>query len=653
MRLGVARAISGGAVVEGDVEIDGATVSAVGTSPAGPGGIAVPGFVDMQVNGFAGVDFTTATAEDYATAGAAMLATGVVAYQPTLITLPSPDTTAALRTLAEIPPDAAGPRIIGMHLEGPFLSPVRAGAHDPVSMIDPDPDLAAGFLSAGPVTMLTLAPERPGALEVIDFLVAKGVAVACGHSDATAAEAHAAFENSSGNPAAAPNFVVDQDADLIDENSGSGGGLTIDYTFNGGHMLTSITGVRTVDRKVGSDEDATRTFTLDARYFEDDFDHITQELRLASPEDQAFRYVVGAFYFDQDAKTDRVVALGPGFGGPPEGVDAAIQDSSVDTTNVALFVNGDLDLSDKWTLGAGLRYTDESKDARIDQFVFPGFGLAELIQESFTRDEDYVTATLNLQYQATDDVLAYFTYSNGYKAGGFNVDLVPTVEDLLFDEETVDSFEVGLKTDLLDGRLRLNVTAFHAEYADYQVFQFRFDPFSGTTALLVSNAASVTTKGLEIEGVARFTDNFELSYGVGLTDATFDDFPGGAVDPGTGESINVAGNTLPRAPDVTASLTARYLFSAGSIDGSAVLNFTHRGEQYFNPDNRENSRQDAYSLVNASVDLDINENWSVGIWGRNLTDEVYRGMRGVSFLGIPFSLYMPPRTYGVEAAFRF
>ena len=466
-------------------------------------------------------------------------------------------------------------------------------------------------------------------------------------------EPDAAFENSSGNPAAAPNFVVDQDADLIDQNSGSGGGLTVDYTFNNGHVLTSITGVRTVDRKVGSDEDATRTFTLDARYFEDDFDHITQELRLASPDDQAFRYVVGAFYFDQDAKTDRVVALGPGFGGPPEGVDAAVQDSAVDTTNIAIFVNGDLDVSDKWTLSGGLRYTDESKDARIDQFVFPGFGLAELIQESFTRDEDYTTATASLQYQATDDMLAYFTYSNGYKAGGFNVDLVPTVQDLFFDEETVDSFEIGLKTDLLDGRLRLNVTAFQAEYDDYQVFQFRFDPFSGTTALLVSNAASVTTKGLEVEGVARFTDNFELSYGVGLTDATFDDFPGGAVDPGTGESINVAGNTLPRAPDVTASLTARYLFSAGSIDGSAVLNFTHRGEQFFNPDNRENSRQDAYSLVNASLDLDINEHWSIGIWGRNLTDEVYRGMRGVSFLGIPFSLYMRPRTYGVEAAFRF
>jgi len=263
-----------------------------------------------------------------------------------------------------------------------------------------------------------------------------------------------------------------------------------------------------------------------------------------------------------------------------------------------------------------------------------------------------VTATLNLQYQATDDLLAYFTYSNGYKAGGFNVDLVPTIDDLFFEEETVDSFEVGMKSDLLDGRLRLNVTAFQAEYDDYQVFQFRFDPFSGTTALLISNAASVTTRGVEIEGVARFSDSFEIAYGLGFTDAEFDDFPGGAID-ALGNPENVAGNTLPRAPEFTASLTANYRFDMGAAEGNAMLNYTRRGEQYFNPDNRENSYQGAYGLLNAALDFDFNENWSVGIWGRNLTDENYRGMRGVSFLGIPFSLYMQPRTYGVEAAYRF
>ncbi len=192
MRLGVARAISGGSVVDGDVDIEDGRVSAVGVSPTGPGGIAVPGFVDIQVNGFAGVDYAAATPENYATAGAALAATGVTAYQPTLISLPEERTTAALRVLAELP--ASAPRIIGMHLEGPFLSPDRTGAHDPAFIADPDAATLERLLDAGPVTMVTLAPERPGALELIDLLVSRGIAVACGHSDATAAEAHAAFD---------------------------------------------------------------------------------------------------------------------------------------------------------------------------------------------------------------------------------------------------------------------------------------------------------------------------------------------------------------------------------------------------------------------------------------------------------------------------
>lgn len=460
------------------------------------------------------------------------------------------------------------------------------------------------------------------------------------------------FELAVGNPAAVGPFVVDQDALLIDDNDGWGLGLTADYTFANGHVLTSITGYRTVDRKVGSDEDATRVFTLDARFFEDDFKHFTQEFRIASPSDQRFRYVVGSFFFKQDAKTNRVIALGPGFGGPPEGVDAAIQDSSVDTTNFALFANVNYDVSDRITLSGGLRYTDEDKDARINQFVFPGFGLAELIDNSFERSESYVTATANIQYEINDDVMAYATYSRGYKSGGFNVDLVPAEGDLFFEEETVDSFEVGLKSDLMDGRLRLNITGFRAKYDDYQVFQFRFDPFSGTTALLVSNAASVTTQGLEVEGIVRLSDNLEISYGLGITDATFDDFPGGSTD-NLGNPVNIAGNRLARAPKLTTSFTGRYSFEAGPADGMLVVNFTYRGDQFFNPDNRANSLQPGYGLLNASLDLNFNDRWGLAIWGRNLTDKTYRGMRGVSFLGVPFSLYAQPRTYGAEATYSF
>jgi N-acetylglucosamine-6-phosphate deacetylase len=194
MRLGVSRAIVEGALVGGDVEIQAGRVTAVGLSSTGGSGIAAPGFVDMQVNGFAGIDFAAAQPADYGEVGSALAATGVVAYQPTLITLPETGAVTALRSMAAHRPDRPGPRIIGMHLEGPFLSPLRAGAHDPASIIDPDLALAGRLLAAGPVTMMTLAPERPGALDLIDFLTAQGVVVSCGHSDATAPEAHAAFD---------------------------------------------------------------------------------------------------------------------------------------------------------------------------------------------------------------------------------------------------------------------------------------------------------------------------------------------------------------------------------------------------------------------------------------------------------------------------
>ncbi len=473
------------------------------------------------------------------------------------------------------------------------------------------------------------------------------------HNDLLFLEPDASYENSAGNPLAAPDFVVDQNADLIDENDGWGGGLTADYTFDNHFVLTAITGYRRADRKTGSDEDATRVFTLDARYFEDHFKHFTEEIRLASPGNNPLRYVLGAFYFDQKARTDRVVALGPGFGGPPQGIDAAVQHSSVDTRNWALFVNANYDLTDRLTLSGGARYTDEKKDAVIRQNVLPGFGLAQVVAEDLNRSEGYFTATANLQYRVNDAMSAYFTYASGYKSGGFNVDLVRVVSDLPFQEEKVNNFELGLKSDFLDGRLRLNLAAFVAKYSNYQVFQFRFDPSSGTTALLISNAASVKTKGFEAEGTALLNDNFSLSFGLGYSDATFEDFPGGAVDGTTGALLNVAGNRLPRAPKWTADVTGNYKFTLGSTSGRLAINYGFRDEQFFNPDNRENSRQGSYGLWNASLDFNISKSWQVGLYGRNLTDQTYRTMRGISFLGVPFSLFAQPRTYGAEVSFRY
>lgn len=212
MRLGVAAALVGGELVDGDVEVADGRVAAVGVGAPGGSMIAAPGFVDLQVNGFAGVDFSVPGQDGYAVAGAALLAGGVTAFQPTLVTAAVDSMRASLATLPSVAPDAApgaapgrpsrapapAPRVIGAHLEGPFISPSRPGAHDPRAIRPPDPAVLDALLQGGPVSQVTLAPELPGAPELIDTLLVRGVTVSCGHTEADAAAAHRAFDRGAG-----------------------------------------------------------------------------------------------------------------------------------------------------------------------------------------------------------------------------------------------------------------------------------------------------------------------------------------------------------------------------------------------------------------------------------------------------------------------
>jgi N-acetylglucosamine-6-phosphate deacetylase len=188
VKLGVEAALVRGELVHGDVDVDGGVVTAVGLPNGSRGCIAVPGFVDLQVNGYAGVDFLAASRGDYERAGEALLEGGVTAYQPTFITAPEETLLAAL---AEVPET---PQVIGAHIEGPFLSPDRLGMHSSAQRRDPDLALLQRLLDAGRVTQVTLAPELPGAQALISATVARGIVVAAGHTNAVAEEAHAAFD---------------------------------------------------------------------------------------------------------------------------------------------------------------------------------------------------------------------------------------------------------------------------------------------------------------------------------------------------------------------------------------------------------------------------------------------------------------------------
>jgi N-acetylglucosamine-6-phosphate deacetylase len=190
VRLGVRAALVGGRLIPGDVRIADGVVADVGIGGGGRG-IAAPGFVDLQVNGFAGVDLMTADRDGYARAGEAMLATGTTAFQPTFVTAAEDVLLGAVRG---VPADDIGPRVLGAHLEGPFLSPRRMGAHEVAGRRAPDLALLRRLLDAGPVRQVTLAPELPGAFDLIDELRGRGITISAGHTDATAPEAHLAFD---------------------------------------------------------------------------------------------------------------------------------------------------------------------------------------------------------------------------------------------------------------------------------------------------------------------------------------------------------------------------------------------------------------------------------------------------------------------------
>lgn len=196
MKLGVAAAVVDGMYVPGDVEVADGRVVGVGLATPTGSGVAVPGFVDLQVNGFGGVDFLDADADGYRRAGEALLETGVTAYLPTLITSPEEQLLAAMREVpaGKVSKGTDRPRVLGVHLEGPFLSPNRMGTHVAAARRDPDLALLGRLLDGGPVVLMTLAPELPGADELIGLLLARSVAVSLGHTDATAEQANHAFD---------------------------------------------------------------------------------------------------------------------------------------------------------------------------------------------------------------------------------------------------------------------------------------------------------------------------------------------------------------------------------------------------------------------------------------------------------------------------
>jgi len=482
-----------------------------------------------------------------------------------------------------------------------------------------------------------------------------------------------------------------------------GANLNIDYALDNGFSVRSITAYRDTEINYHNDTDAS---ALDFLYIDytDAYEQTTQEFQLISPDDAAFKYVVGAYLYAQDGTTVRDAVTGNAgwlFGMAPG--DGAFNSGNVETRSWAVFLNGSHDFTDRWRLGFGFRYSDETKDVLfdLDGSRSAVFRIGSTPAGGYIDSQSYsnFSPTLSLSYAISDNSNLYAKYSTGFKSGGFNLDYITQVDldaGITFNEETVDSYELGLKGTALDRRLSFNIAAFLANYDDYQVNQFfdlGFDPVTGTqlTSIRITNAAKVETSGLEIEAKLNATDSLSFNASIGLLDATFDDFPGGtsvsvpdANVPGgvRRDPVNAAGNRLPGATEFNATLGVQYRNRLDTLNADVLLRLDvlHTGD-YFTTIENESSRDltgahgaiftfdlssfmvpntirygkvDAITTMNGRIGLiSDSETWEVYVWGRNLTDEGEYIDYFRDFFGSLSGTIMTPRTYGIEASYHF
>lgn len=438
-------------------------------------------------------------------------------------------------------------------------------------------------------------------------------------------------------------FQVALDGEAIQLVETQGAGINIDYTLPNEFELTSITGYRETDILSMLDEDFT-PFEVALSIATEDSSHFSQEFRLASPVNEIYDYVLGLFYFEQTNKAATRAIGGDLFPNPNTSVSIPAQ---VDVTSVAAFFHGNYRLSERWELTGGLRYTYEEKE--LDYTIDDTTGLFTNGSLQDNRDAENLSPKLGVNFYLNQDVMFYAGYAKGFKSGGWNVDFISTFEQIAFDDEQVDSYELGLKSTLADGRVRFNAALYSANYSDFQVFQF-VPVATGGTILSITNAGEVTAEGFEADVNWAVTEYLTLWASYGYTDSAFDEFKHGG-----GVGIHYDDNKTPDAPSKTYSLGLEFRYPVGSLgELVASANYSFRDDFYTNPNNLDVNRVDAYDLMNARIGIESNDDsWSLYAWGKNLSDARDMTDRSVSFLGIQRASYLQPRMYGVSFEYRF
>ncbi|WP_321390236.1 TonB-dependent receptor [Emcibacter sp.] len=452
--------------------------------------------------------------------------------------------------------------------------------------------------------------------------------------------------------------------------------MTLDWNI-AGIDVKSITAYRDMDMSFGRDADHS-PLIIQGTANEIEHEQFSQEFNITGTAfDDKLDWLFGALYFEEQSYNYAVVPIVPGlFQNPgleamalslPDGADkerllgivnggaSGGGPDSIDNKSYAAFLHTSYHFTEQFTLTAGLRYTHEKKYVNVQSMFFE---LAQLLPEGApipdafyqltdTDDEkefDNLSAHLNLEYRWNDDVMTYLSYSEGFKSGGFNARyLSPRPAPISFDEEEVTSYEFGIKSELFDRRLRLNISAFYSDYTNIQVSAVQNgEPFT-------QNAAEATIKGFEVEFTARPTEALTLMGGIGYLDAGYD-----SLEPGTLVTLD---DMFVDTPEWSFNIAAEYMLP---LSDSAELvfrgDYSYRTEFANDATNTPGLIQDGYGLLNGGITLDFVETGlSVSVFGRNLTDEYYimSGWADIGSIGLVDGTWGRPREWGVTVGYHF
>ena len=380
-------------------------------------------------------------------------------------------------------------------------------------------------------------------------------------------------------------------------------------------------------------------------------DQFSQELQLLGANEAAtLNWIAGLYYFTEDGYNLQDDLQ---FGNLDQ------RRSAVETSSFALFGQATADLSERFSLTAGLRYTEEDKDydvvyRRLDasgaQALDEAGQPVYLVSPTSLGDSwDAVSGTLNGKFQVSDSVMLYATYSRGFRSGGFAARPSRQSSVGVYDPEYVNMVEAGIKIQALEDRLRLNVAAYTSGYEDYQVQVNRVGDSFDTRVL---NAAEAEIDGFELELTAVLSQTVRIDATLGYTDAQITKVD---LDPSL-EANFMEGSRLPYVSKYTFSISPRVQWPLGN--GAEVVlraDYSYRDDFFGQIANSPFEWEDGYGLVNARLEyIGGGERWRVGLYGINLADRKYTRVRNYypGFLG--FALWNTDRReVGLEARVNF